>query len=199
MRRAEIERATRETRVRVELDLDAGGDPSVDTGIPFLDHMLTLMAFHAGLQLSLEARGDLEVDQHHTVEDTGLCLGEALKQAAGEKRGIRRYGWSLTPMDESLARVALDFSGRPHLSWRVELPVDDINGFDPLCAREFFQALVNQAGLTLHVEVLAGENPHHLLESVFKGMGLALRASLEVLEGAGGPPSTKGTLGLGTP
>ncbi len=194
MRRAEIERNTRETRIKLELGLDGRGDNAVSTGIPFFDHMLTLFAFHGNLTMRLEARGDLEVDQHHTVEDVGLCLGDALKQAAGEKRGIRRYGWSLTPMDESLAQVALDFSGRPYLGWRVVLPVESINGFDPLCAREFFQALANQAGLNLHVDVLAGDNPHHILESVFKGAGLALRASLEVIEGAGEPPSTKGTL-----
>lgn len=194
MRRAEIERNTRETRIRLELGLDGRGDNAVSTGVPFFDHMLTLFAFHGDLLFRLEAQGDLEVDQHHTVEDTGLCLGEALKQAAGEKRGIRRYGWSLTPMDESLARVALDFSGRPFLGWRVELPVESINGFDPLCAREFFQALVNQAGLTLHVDVLTGDNPHHILEAVFKGVGLALRASLEIIGAAQDPPSTKGTL-----
>lgn len=195
MRRAVTERNTKETQVEVELDLDGRGPSKVSTGIPFLDHMLNLLAFHGNMRLILDARGDLEVDQHHTVEDTGLCLGDALKQAAGDKKGIRRYGWSLTPMDESLAQVALDFSGRPCLAWRVELHVESINGFDPLCAREFFQALVNQAGLTLHVEVLAGENPHHILESVFKGVGLALRASLEVASDESEPPSTKGSLG----
>ncbi len=194
MRRAETIRETKETRIRVALDLDGRETPEVVTGIPFFDHMLVLMAFHGGMSLDLEAQGDLEVDQHHTVEDTGLCVGESLKTAAGDKRGIRRYGFSLTPMDESLARVALDFSGRPYLAWRVQLPVESINGFDPLCAREFFQALVNQAGMTLHIDLLAGENPHHILESVFKGVGLALRMSLSVEPGAEEPPSTKGTL-----
>ena len=194
MRRAEIERNTRETRIKVELDLDGRGPSEVSTGIPFFDHMLNLLTYHAGMRLRLEAGGDLEVDQHHTVEDAGLCLGEAIRQASGEKKGIHRYGWSLTPMDESLARVALDLSGRPFLAWRVQLPVESINGFDPFCAREFFQALVNQAGLTLHVEVLEGENPHHILESVFKGVGLSLRMSLAVEIGADEPPSTKGTL-----
>lgn len=194
MRKAETERETSETRIRVSLDLDGPGSPAIDTGIPFFDHMLTLMAYHGGMSLSLNARGDLEVDQHHTVEDTGLCMGAVLKDAAGDKRGIRRFGSSLTPMDESLSRVALDFSGRPFLAWRVQLPVDSINGFDPMCAREFFQAMVNQAGINLHIDLLAGENPHHMLESIFKGVGLALRTALGVESGAGEPPSTKGTL-----
>lgn len=194
MRRAEKERETRETHVKLALDLDSRERREIKTGIPFFDHMLVLMAFHGGMSLELETRGDLEVDQHHTVEDTGLCLGEALRQAVGDKRGIKRYGSSLTPMDESLARVVLDFSGRPFLAWRVQLPVDSINGFDPLCAREFFQALANQAGLTMHVDLLCGENPHHILEAVFKGVGRALRQSLIVEPGADEPPSTKGTL-----
>ena len=193
MRRAETERKTKETQIEVTLDLDGRNSSEISTGIAFFDHMLTLLAYHAGTCLRLRARGDLEVDQHHTVEDAGLCLGEALKLALGTS-GIRRYGHSLTPMDESLSRVALDLSGRPFLAWQVQLPVDSINGFDPYCAREFFQALVNQAGLTLHIEVLSGDNPHHILESIFKGVGLALRSSLTVDAGADEPPSTKGTL-----
>jgi imidazoleglycerol-phosphate dehydratase len=194
MRRAETERKTKETQIDVALDLDHQSASEISTGIPFFDHMLNLLAYHAGIYLRLGASGDLEVDQHHTVEDAGLCLGEALKLALGDKRGIRRYGYSLTPMDESLSRTALDISGRPFLAWQVQLPVDSINGFDPYCAREFFQALVNQAGITLHIEVLAGDNPHHILESIFKGVGLALRMSLAVDAGEQEPPSTKGTL-----
>ncbi|WP_287152852.1 imidazoleglycerol-phosphate dehydratase HisB [Candidatus Solincola tengchongensis] len=188
-----VERITGETRVSVNLRLDGTGEVDVSTGIAFFDHMLTLFAFHAGFDLRLQARGDLEVDQHHTVEDVGLCLGSAIREALGDKRGIRRYGWALLPMDEALCLTALDISGRPHLSYGVDLPVQLISDFDPTCVREFLQALVNQGGFTLHVRGMAGENPHHILEAVFKGLGRALREA--VLRDAGMEvPSTKGSL-----
>lgn len=192
-RSSAVERSTGETRVNVNLRLDGGGDVEVSTGIAFFDHMLTLFAYHAGFDLRLQAQGDLEVDQHHTVEDVGLCLGAAIREALGDKRGIRRYGWALLPMDEALCLTALDISGRPHLSYEVDLPVQLISGFDPTCVREFLQAMVNQGGFTLHVRGMAGQNPHHILEAVFKGLGRAFRDA--VLRDAGGEvPSTKGVL-----
>jgi imidazoleglycerol-phosphate dehydratase len=189
-----VERKTGETEVSVKLNLDGGGEVTVSTGIGFFDHMLTLFAYHAGFDLSLQARGDLHVDQHHTVEDVGLCLGKCIREALGEKTGIRRYGWSLLPMDEALCLVALDLSGRPYLSYGVELPVKLVSDFDPTCVREFLQALVNQGGFTLHVRGMAGENPHHILEAVFKGLGRALREAIRREDGEGEVPSTKGVL-----
>jgi imidazoleglycerol-phosphate dehydratase len=194
MRKAEVARKTRETEVSVELNLDGEGEVEISTGIPFFDHMLTLLGYHACFDLRLKAAGDLDVDQHHTVEDVGLCLGQALRKALGEKKGIKRFGWSLAPMDESLSQVSLDCSGRPLLSYRVELPVEMIGGFDPLCTREFLQSLVNAAGLTLHVRKLEGDNPHHILESLFKGVGLALRDALALDNRRKGSPSSKGSL-----
>ncbi|MBC7254128.1 MAG: imidazoleglycerol-phosphate dehydratase HisB [Actinobacteria bacterium] len=189
-----VERKTGETEVTVKLNLDGGGMVTVSTGIGFFDHMLTLFAYHAGFDLALQARGDLHVDQHHTVEDVGLCLGKSIHEALGKRAGIRRYGWSLLPMDEALCLVALDLSGRPHLSYGVELPVKLVSDFDPTCVREFLQALVNQGGFTLHVRVMAGENPHHILEAVFKGLGRALREAVRREDGGGEVPSTKGVL-----
>ena len=194
MRKSTVSRKTTETDIGLLLELDQSGESSVDTGIPFFDHMLRLMAFHAGMKMQLKARGDLEVDQHHTVEDVGICVGEGLREAMGGRGGIRRYGWAAAPMDESLALIALDISGRPHLAWQVELPVENVGGFDPLLAREFFQAMANQAGLTLHIRMLEAGNPHHVLEAVFKGVGLALGQAKEVATPEGRPPSTKGML-----
>jgi imidazoleglycerol-phosphate dehydratase len=193
MREATIERKTAETEVRVAMKLD-GGDVRVATGIGFFDHMLTLLAHHAGFGLELDASGDLQVDQHHTVEDVGICLGKAMAEALGDKKGIGRYGWSILPMDEALCLVALDLSGRPHLSYDVELPHRLISDFDPTCVKEFLQAMTNEGGITLHVKSLSGENPHHILESVFKGLGRALRAAVGLEPGSGDIPSTKGTL-----
>ncbi len=190
-----MNRKTKETQVRVVLNIDGEGKTAISTGIPFFDHMLELMSYHACFDLELEARGDLQVDQHHTVEDVGLSLGQAIREALGEKRSIRRYGWVITPMDESLCQIALDCSGRPLLSWKVQLPVELVAGFDTLCAREFFQAMVNQAGLTMHIRLLEGENPHHILESIFKGTGLALREALALDARRKEPPSSKGFLG----
>lgn len=193
-RKASLHRKTRETEINVDLDLDGKGDTEVSTGIAFFDHMLTLLAYHASFDLELEADGDLEVDQHHTVEDVGLCLGSAIREALGDKAGIKRYGWSLLPMDEALCMVALDVSGRPHLTYEVSLPVELISEFDPTTVREFLQALCNQAGLTLHVRGVSGDNPHHILEAVFKGLGRALGEAVGLDPGHRGVPSTKGTL-----
>jgi imidazoleglycerol-phosphate dehydratase len=194
MRATVLQRKTKETDILLELDLDGSGEVEVSTGIGFFDHMLTLLAHHAGFDLRLEAKGDLEVDQHHTVEDVGLCLGKALEEALGDKRGIARYGWALLPMDEALCLVALDLSGRPHLSYEVELPVQLISDFDPSCVREFLQALANEGGLTLHVRSMCGDNPHHVLESVFKGLGRSLRAATGHDPASQEIPSTKGAL-----
>lgn len=194
MRNSRVERKTTETDISLEIDLDGSGEAEIKTGIGFFDHMMTLLSSHAGFDLKLRASGDLEVDQHHTVEDVGLCLGKGLREALGEKKGITRYGWALLPMDEALCLVALDLSGRPHLSYRVDLPVQLISDFDPTCMREFLQALVNGGGLTLHVKSMSGENPHHVLEAVFKGLGRALRAAVSRDPGGLDVPSTKGTL-----
>ena len=194
MRTSNIKRKTTETDIQLDLYLDGGGDVSVSTGIGFFDHMLTLFAYHARFDMNVVASGDLDVDQHHTVEDIGLCLGQALSEALGDKKGINRYGWSLLPMDEALSLIALDISGRPYLSYQVELPVQLISDFDPTCVKEFLQAVSNQAGITLHVRKLDGENPHHILEAVFKGLGRALRMAVSLDEQVDEIPSTKGTL-----
>ncbi len=189
-----MHRETRETDIRLELDLDGIGEANVNTGIGFFDHMLVLLCSHAGFDIQLEAAGDLEVDQHHTVEDVGLCLGKALKEALGDKKGIMRYGWVLLPMDEALSMIALDLSGRPHLSYHVDLPVRLIADFDPTCVKEFLQAMANEGALTLHVKSMGGENPHHILESVFKGLGRALRTAVSHDTLRRDVPSTKGIL-----
>lgn len=194
MRKATIERKTDETEIRLALELDGGGGVDISTGIGFFDHMLTLLAYHAGFDLKLEARGDLEVDQHHTVEDIGICLGRALGEALGDKIGVQRYGWAILPMDEALSMVALDLSGRPFLLYQVEMPISLISDFDPTCVKEFLQALTNEGGITLHVKTLSGENPHHILESAFKGLGRALRAAVECHPTSQEIPSTKGSL-----
>ncbi len=189
-----MERKTAETRVKLDLDLDGEGRCKVSTGIGFFDHMLELLAYHACMDLNLEAAGDLEVDQHHTVEDVGLCLGRALKEALGAKEGVERYGWALLPMDEALCRVSVDLSGRPHLSYQLELPARLVSDFDPTCLREFLQAFVNEAGITLHVKGLEGGNPHHVIEAAFKGIGRALGAAVSPAKRHRGAPSSKGCL-----
>jgi len=194
MRESNVQRKTKETDIRLRINLDGGGNVEVSTGIGFFNHMLTLLSAHAGFNLDLRAEGDLEVDQHHTVEDIGLCLGRGLAEALGDKRGITRYGWSLLPMDEALCMVALDLSGRPFLAYDVELPVKLISDFDPTCVKEFLQALVNEGGFTLHVKGLSGDNPHHVLEAVFKGLGRALRMAVSRDQAEQDVPSTKGTL-----
>jgi imidazoleglycerol-phosphate dehydratase len=193
-RTASRERKTRETEIRCRLELDGRGAANIGTGIPFFDHMLTLMAFHAGFDLELTARGDIEVDFHHTVEDVGIVLGECLREAAGDKAGLTRYASLHLPMDEALALVALDWSGRPHLEFDVPGPAPTMGQFPFELVREFCRALAVNAGLTLHVRGLAGENAHHVAEAVFKGVGRALGQAAAIDPRRVGVPSTKGTL-----
>lgn len=194
-RTAEVERNTLETRIKVCLNLDGGGETAFATGVPFLDHMLDQTARHGLLDLTLSAEGDLHIDAHHTVEDIGITLGQALARAVGEKRGIRRYGHAYVPLDEALSRVVVDFSGRPGLVYNLEFARARIGEFDVDLFREFFQGLVNHAGITLHVDNLRGSNAHHQAETVFKALGRALRMALEPDPGmAERVPSTKGTL-----
>ncbi|MHB8781358.1 MAG: imidazoleglycerol-phosphate dehydratase HisB [Candidatus Geothermincolia bacterium] len=193
-RTASVDRKTKETSISLKLDLDGSGAASVKTGISFLDHMLTLLARHALIDLELEASGDLEVDQHHTVEDIGITLGQALKQALGDKAGINRYGFALLPMDEALCMVAMDLSGRSFCAYRVDLELQLLTDFDPSTTEEFLRALANEAALTLHVNALEGSNGHHILESIFKGLGRALRMAVEKDPRSADIPSTKGTL-----
>lgn len=193
-RSATVERRTRETEVVVRLALNGRGECAADTGIGFLDHMLELLSAHGNLDLEVRAQGDLQTGAHHTVEDVGICLGTALAQALGDKAGIARYGSFLLPMDESLALVALDLSGRPHLVYDVNLTNVSVGGFDTDLAVEFFQAVVNNARLTLHVRMLAGGNPHHMIEAIFKGFGRALAQAASPDARIAGVPSTKGVL-----
>jgi len=195
MRKARISRRTAETGIEVEIDLDGSGSYDNRTGIGFFDHMLDQLARHALIDMKIRAKGDLHVDDHHTVEDTGIALGQALAEAAGDKRGIRRYGACLLPMDEALVRAALDLSGRPFLVWKLELPTSRIGSFDTELVREFFTAFAMQSGLTLHLEKLAGANSHHIAEAAFKAVARALREALETdPRKADAIPSTKGTL-----
>lgn len=193
-RKGRSERKTRETDITVALDLDGKGTTSISTGLPFFDHMLELMFRHAFIDLELSAAGDLEVDGHHTVEDTGIAIGGALLEALGDKKGITRFGFSLVPMDECLAEVALDISGRPLLVYNVELTTEPMGNFDPSLARDFLGGLVNEAGLTLHIELKRGDGVHHGLESVFKAVGRALKMAVQHDPRSNDVPSTKGTL-----
>jgi imidazoleglycerol-phosphate dehydratase len=195
MRKAEISRNTAETEITIRLDLDGSGRREGGTGVGFFDHMLDQLARHAMLDLEIAARGDLHIDDHHTVEDVGITLGRALAQALGDKRGIRRYGSCLLPMDEALVRAALDLSGRPFLVWKVDFPSPRIGAFDTELVREFFTALAMNSGMTLHVTRLEGCNSHHIAEACFKAVARALREALEPDPRAtGAVPSTKGTL-----
>jgi imidazoleglycerol-phosphate dehydratase len=195
MRTGAISRKTNETAIEVAVDLDGTGACDVKTGVGFFDHMLDQLARHSLLDLTVRAEGDLHIDDHHTVEDVGIALGQALRQALGDKRGLKRYADCLTPMDEALTRVALDVSGRPFLAFRVEFPTEKIGAFDVELVREFFQALSVHAGLTLHIETLYGANSHHIAESCFKGVARALGAALAVdPRQAERVPSTKGAL-----
>ena len=193
-RRSEIERVTSETQVSVTLDLDERSGVRVETGIGFFDHMLNALARHGGLGLSLTCKGDLWIDAHHSMEDTGLALGQALREALGDKRGISRFGFFYAPLDESLARTVIDLSGRPHLSWRCAFPEAEAGGVSVRLHHEFFQALANAAGMTLHVDLLACEESHHGLEAIYKSFGRALRQAVSLTGAAGEIPSTKGTL-----
>ena len=194
-RTASIRRETRETRVALDLGVDGSGQGEFRIGIPFLEHMLDQVARHGMLDLKIVAEGDLVVDAHHTVEDVGICLGQALREALGDKTGIRRFGYAYVPLDEALSRVVVDCSGRPGLEYHVEYPRARIGEFDVDLIREFFQAVVNHAGLTMHADTLRGRNAHHIAETLFKGFGRALRMALEPDARLGGEsPSTKGSL-----
>jgi imidazoleglycerol-phosphate dehydratase len=194
-RTASRDRVTGETQVRLSLDLDGGGvKTAASTGVGFFDHMLDLLASHGRLKLMVEATGDLETGAHHTVEDVGIVLGQALDEALGDRAGIRRYGSALVPMDEALAECAIDLSGRPYVAFRAELPPTSIAGFDTDLAEEFFRAVANSAKLTLHLEVRAGTNAHHMIEAAFKAFARALRVAISIDPEERGVPSTKGTL-----
>lgn len=195
MRSASIARKTAETDIAVSLSLDGTGQATLSSGVGFLDHMLTLLARHALFDITVSCKGDLEIDQHHSVEDIGIALGQAFKQALGDKKGIRRYADCLLPMDETLTRVAVDVSGRPFLAFKTEFTREKIGDFDTELVREWFQAFAINAGITLHVEMLYGINAHHIAESCFKGLARSLRdaVALDPRE-AGRIPSTKGAL-----
>jgi imidazoleglycerol-phosphate dehydratase len=194
MRMATIERKTKETEIRLELELDGAGTSVIHTGVGFFDHMLTHIAKHGLLNLNVTAHGDLEVDAHHTVEDVGIVLGQALKEAFGAKTGITRYGDALIPMDEALALVAVDLSGRPYLRFTAELGKGQLGGFDLELVEEFFQAVAVHAGMNLHIRLLDGSNLHHCCEAIFKAFGRALAAAVKIDERIKGVPSTKGIL-----
>ncbi len=194
-RTATVERTTAETSIELRVDIDGTGTTSVDTGLPFFDHMLAQLGRHGGLDLTIAAKGDLEIDAHHTVEDVGIALGGALKEALGDKAGVRRFASSAVPLDEALVEAALDLSGRPFLVYEITPPGEKILGdppFDPQLAEEFWRALVTAAGWTLHLNMVRGKNTHHVIEASFKATARALRDAVRV-EGAG-IPSTKGTL-----
>ena len=194
-RQAALHRATKETDIRVEWVLDGSGHGQIDTSIRFFDHMLELLAKHGFFDLTVQAKGDIDIDEHHTVEDVGITLGQAVARAVGDKKGIRRYGHAYVPLDEALSRVVIDFSGRPGLVMNVPFKSGMIGTFDSQLAYEFFQGFVNHAGVTLHIDNLRGENAHHQAETVFKAFARALRAALELdPRGAGQIPSTKGSL-----
>jgi imidazoleglycerol-phosphate dehydratase len=195
MRRARITRTTAETDITVEIDLDGTGTFRNETGVGFFDHMLDQLSRHALIDMTVTAKGDLHIDDHHTVEDTGIALGQALTQALGDKRGIRRYGSCHLPMDDAQVRAALDLSGRPFLVWNVEMPTAKIGTFDTELVREFFQALSTHGGITLHVDRLHGINSHHIAEAAFKAVARALREAVETdPRKADAIPSTKGML-----
>ena len=194
-RTASIERNTKETRIAIQLNLDGSGQAKLDTGLPFFEHMLDQVARHGRLDLDLHAKGDLEIDAHHTVEDVGITLGQAFAQAVGDKQGIYRYGYAYVPLDEALSRVVIDFSGRPGLEFRVQFPRARVGDFDVDLIHEFFQGFVNHANVTLHVDNLSGSNSHHIAETVFKAFGRALRIAVAADPRMQGEiPSTKGSL-----
>ena len=193
-RRAQIDRKTSETAIRIDLTIDGRGESRIATKIPFFDHMLTLFARHSLVNLTVQADGDIEVDFHHTVEDTGIALGQVFAQALGEKRGIRRYGWALLPMDETLARVAVDFSGRPFLEYRAPQAVASIGAFAFQLVEEFLRGFAVHAGTNLHVEILYGRDAHHMAEAIFKGLAKAVDQACQLDPRVEGVPSTKGTL-----
>jgi imidazoleglycerol-phosphate dehydratase len=195
MRKGAVSRKTNETAIDVEVQLDGTGAAKIATGVGFFDHMLDQLARHSGIDMTIGAQGDLHIDDHHTVEDVGIALGQALRQAVGDKRGLTRYADCLLPMDETLTRVAVDVSGRPFLVFRTQFPTQKIGTFDVELVREFFQAFAMNAGLTLHIETLYGANSHHIAESCFKGVARAIGAALAIdTRQAARIPSTKGAL-----
>jgi imidazoleglycerol-phosphate dehydratase len=194
-RRAEVTRNTKETQITVAVNLDGRGDAQLEIGLPFLEHMLEQVARHGLIDITIKAKGDLHIDAHHTVEDVGITLGQAMAKAAGSKKGIRRYGHAYVPLDEALSRVVVDFSGRPGLEYHVDFPRARIGEFDVDLLREFFQGFCNHALTTLHVDCLRGKNAHHNSETVFKAFGRALRMAIEIDPRASDTiPSTKGSL-----
>ncbi|PPK53547.1 imidazoleglycerol-phosphate dehydratase HisB [Marinobacter persicus] len=194
-RKARVERNTLETQITVEINLDGTGKSSFDTGVPFLEHMMDQIARHGLVDLSINCKGDLHIDDHHTVEDIGITLGQAFKQAVGDKKGIRRYGHAYVPLDEALSRVVIDLSGRPGLQMDVPYTRATVGGFDVDLFEEFFHGFVNHSMVTLHIDNLKGKNTHHQIETVFKAFGRALRVAVEMDERmAGITPSTKGAL-----
>lgn len=192
-RKAQIERKTKETAISLALELDGTGNAEISTGIPFFDHMLSLLAMHGLFNLSLQATGDLEVDFHHTVEDVGIAFGQGIKKALGDGAGIRRFGEALVPMDEALSRVVLDISGRPYLGYRVKAR-GKIKDFNLELVESFFKAVADHAGITLHIDLLCGTNRHHIVEAIFKGFGRALDAATSLDQRRSGVPSTKGSI-----
>ncbi len=195
-RTATVSRKTKETDIKLSINLDGKGDYKINTSIPFFDHMLSLMSKHGHIDLKVEAKGDIEIDYHHLMEDIGIVLGEAIKKALGEKLQIRRYGETVTPMDESLAQVVIDLSGRPYLVYDVKLPKGNtlIQNLGVSLFEDFFRALSNNAGMNLHILLHYGRDPHHIMEAIFKGFGRALRSASEIHPKTKGVPSTKGTL-----
>jgi len=193
-RKAKIERKTNETDIRVELNLEGTGKSVIKTGIGFFDHMLTSLSKHSLIDLKITAKGDLHVDEHHTVEDVGICVGQALAKALGEKAGIQRFGWAVCPMDEALTRVSLDLSGRPCLDWNFSMNLATIGSFHAETVPEFFQGLAIGSAMTLHMDLIRGRNLHHAVESLFKSFAKALQQAVSVQSGNESVPSTKGTL-----
>jgi imidazoleglycerol-phosphate dehydratase len=191
-RTAKVERTSKETSVTVRLAVDGAGESSAETGLPFLDHMLEQLGRHARWDLEVRAEGDLEIDAHHTVEDVGLALGQALREAMGDKAGIRRFGSAAVPLDEALVEVALDLSARPFVVHEVPVPAEAIGNYDPGLTQDFVQAFATEAGMTIHCRLVSGRSPHHVVEAEFKAMAVALRNACEVI--GGGTPSTKGSL-----
>lgn len=196
MREAKVDRKTKETDIKVAINLDGKGKYTIDTSVPFLDHMLSLMCKHGLFDIRLKAKGDIDVDYHHTVEDIGIVLGKAVKQALGNMEGVSRYGQASVPMDEALASVSLDISGRPYLVYKVEFPKKSkIKNFEPDLIEDFLQAFASNSGITLHVESPYGRNTHHIIEAIFKALGRALRKAVAIDPRVKGVPSTKKCLG----